>query len=80
MNVSTQLLDYNTLTFCTYNPQTGVTITCDIQPTGVVTMAMEVLHNTCNMCICDLPNMYAWSPQASGIATYVSGKSQMPML
>ena len=35
-----------------------MTITCGIQSTGVVTMAMEVLHNTCNMCICDLPDMY----------------------
>ena len=43
-----------------------MTITCGIQPTGVVTMAMEVLHNTCNMCICDLPDMYALSPQAFG--------------
>ena len=37
-----------------------------------VTMAMKVLDNSCNMCIRDLPNtwspdMYAPSPQASGI-------------
>ena len=36
-----------------------MTITCGIQPTGVVIMGMEVLYNTCNMCICDLPHMYA---------------------
>ena len=31
------------------NAQTGVTITCGIQPT-VVTMAMKVLHNTLSYC------------------------------
>ena len=30
-------------------------------------MAMEVLHNSSNMCICDLPDMYALSPWALGI-------------
>ena len=49
-----------------------VTITCGIQPTGVVTMAIMVVHNTCNLCICDLPDInviipWACSPQASGI-------------
>ena len=49
-----------------------MTITCGIQLTGVVTMAIEVLHNTCNMCFCDLPDMnalipWACGPQASGI-------------
>jgi len=28
---------------------------------------MEVLHISCNMCTCDLPNMYALSPRALGI-------------
>ena len=42
---------------------------CGTQPTGVVTMAMEVLHNICNMCICGLPDMYAVGPWASGIHT-----------
>ena len=46
---------------------TNVTITCGIQPTGIVTMVMEVLHNSCNMCIHDLPDMYALNPCASGI-------------
>ena len=55
-------------------PHTKMTITCGIQPTGVVTMAMEVLHNTCNMCICDLPDMYA------GLMAYISGKCFMCML
>ena len=41
-----------------------MTITCAIQPTGAVTMAMKVLHNTCNMCIHDLPDMYGLSPTA----------------
>ena len=49
-----------------------MTIICGIQLTGVVTMATEVLHNTCNMCFCDLPDMnalipWACGPQASGI-------------
>ena len=49
-----------------------MTVTCGIQPTSVVTMAMKVLHDTCNMCICDLPNMnvlipWACGPQASSI-------------
>ena len=44
-----------------------MTITCGIQPTGTLTMAMEVLHNTCNMYICNLSNMNAVIPQASGI-------------
>ena len=48
-------------------PQTNVTITCGIQPTGVVTMEMKVLHNTCNMYIHDLPDINALIPQALGI-------------
>ena len=42
-----------------------MTITCRIQPTGVVTMALKVLHNICNMhmCSCDLPDMYALIPR-----------------
>ena len=32
-----------------------VIITYGIQPTGAVTMAMEVLHNSCNMCSSDCP-------------------------
>ena len=54
MNVSPQLLNYNTLAVMT--SQTSVTITCGIQPTGVVTMAMKVLHNTCNICIGGMPS------------------------
>ena len=50
----------------------SVTITCGIQPTGVVTMTMKVLHNTCNMYIRDLSDMNAFilhtcSSQASGM-------------
>ena len=55
MYVCTRLLDYNALAICTHNP----TNRCDNSPTGVVTMAMKVLHNTCNMCIPDLPDMEA---------------------
>jgi len=29
-------------------------------------MHMEVLHISCNICTCDLPDMYALSPRASG--------------
>ena len=49
-----------------------MTITCGIQPTGIVTMAMKVLHNTCNMCTLDLPDMNALIPWS-----YISGKSLM---
>ena len=34
-----------------------MTVTCGIQPTGIVTMAMEVLHSSYNMCIHDLPDI-----------------------
>ena len=51
-------------------PQISVTITCGIQPTDVVTVAMEVLHNSCNMCSCDLPDMYPLVPLALDICTY----------
>ena len=44
-----------------------MTFTCSIRPTVVVTMAMEVLHNSSSMCICDLPDMYALSTRALGI-------------
>ena len=44
--------------------QTSVTMTCGIQHASVVTMAMEVLHNSCNICIHDLPDMYALELQA----------------
>ena len=49
--------------------QTYVTITCGIQPTGVATKGVEVLHNSCNMCICDSPDMYAQSLTATGLRT-----------
>ena len=42
-----------------------MTITCGIQPTSVVTMAMNVLHNTCNKCIHKLPDTYTLSPQVA---------------
>jgi len=32
--------------------------------------AAEVIHNNCNMCTCDLPDMYTLSPRASGICIY----------
>ena len=52
------------LVFVIITPQTNVTITCGIQPTGVVTMEMKVFHNTCNMCIHDLSDINALIPQA----------------
>ena len=50
-------------------------ITCGIQPTSVVTMVVKVLHNTCNVCICELPDMNALVPLASGIHTYQANPS-----
>ena len=60
-----------------------MTIACGIQPTDVVSMAVKVLHNTCNMYFYDLLDMnalfpQAYAPRASGI--HISGKSLMPML
>ena len=39
----------------------------NIQPTGAPTVAMKVLHNTLNMCMCDLPDMNALISWASGM-------------
>ena len=61
--------------FVLITSQTSVTITCGIQPTGIVTMAMEVLQNSCNMCTRDLPDMYALRLWAC-----ISGNFFMPML
>ena len=44
-----------------------MTVTCGIQSTGVVTMAMEMLRIACNMCIHDLPDMNALLLRAAGI-------------
>ena len=41
-------------------------------------LVLEVIHITCNIGSQDLPDMYAISPQASGI--HISGKSLLPML
>ena len=59
------------LHFVLITPQTSVTSTCDIQYPGTVTTAMEAFHNTCNMCILDLPDMYVLSSHASAC---ISGK------
>ena len=61
-----------------------MTITCGIQPTGIVTMAMKMLHNTCNMCIHDLPYT-VWMPSSFGLSAlklwvYISDKSFMLIL
>ena len=48
-------------------------ITCDIQPIGIVTMAMKVLYNSYNMCIHDLPSIYSLIPvlQLLHVITFV---------
>ena len=45
MNVSTQLLICNALAICTYSLTKSLTIISGIQPTGVVTMAMDMLYH-----------------------------------
>ena len=55
MSVSHPLFAYNTLAIY-YNP----TNKCE---NCFVTMAMEVLHNSCNMCSHDLPDIYTLSCQ-----------------
>ena len=53
----------NTLVTCIYNPTNKCNnYTSGIQPIGVVTMDMQVLHNSCNMCAHNLPDVYALSP------------------
>ena len=47
MHVSPQLLDYK---FVLITPQTSVIITCSIQPTGVVTMAMRKCYKALLTC------------------------------
>ena len=39
-----------------------------------------MIHNTCNMAIRDLPDMYALGPAALRLRAYISGKSPMAML
>ena len=59
MNISTQLLDYNALEICTSN----LTNKCDNYLWNFnywcCCYGNKVIHNSCNMCICDLPGMYA---------------------
>ena len=63
-----------------------MTITCGIQSNGVVTMAVEMLHNSCNMSTCLICMPKAWGPWAyisyvaRGLRAYISGKYLMPML
>ena len=58
-----------------------MTITCGIQPTGVINMAMKVLHlhNTSNICICDLPDMNALIPRACSFWALGIHIRQIPM-
>ena len=62
--------------------QVIVTIICGIQPTIVVTMAMKVLHNRCNMCTLDLTDMYALALRLVVLMPHacISVKSVMHML
>ena len=39
-----------------------------------------MLHISCNIGTCDLPDMYALRPVALGLWAYISGKSLVPML
>ena len=65
------------LHFVLITPQTSVTSTCGIQHPGAATTAMEVFHNTCNMCIHDLADMDVLSSHASAC---ISGKSMLQLL
>ena len=58
-----------------------MTITCGIQPTNVVTMAMKVLHNSCNMCTLDLTDVctHPWACGPMHARIYISGKSLLHM-
>ena len=72
MNVSTQLLDCNALTICTYNLASKCEIYLWDSNYWFCYYGNKVIHNSCNMAIRDLPDMYALSPwasdpQASGI-------------
>ena len=75
MNVSTQLLDHKALAICTYN----LVNKCDNHLWDKNYLCCyygnKVIHNTCNMAIHDLPDMYALELQAC-----ISGKSLMAML
>ena len=80
LNSDPKLLAYNTLTTVLITSQISVTIICDIQPTGVVTMATGVLHNGCNICPHDLPNIYV-RPVALRPWAYIATRQfLMPML
>ena len=54
-----------------------MTITCGILPTGVVTMAIKVLHNRCNTCTLDktgiclhLPSIWCIHYQSNHLYTF----------
>ena len=66
---------HNTLATVLIIPQISMKITCSIQLTGVVTMEIEVLHNTCDTCTCNFPDMYGWRLH-EGI--HISDESLMP--
>ena len=52
-------LNIDSLSIMLITTQTSVMITQCIQPTSIITMAMKVFHNTCNICIRDLLDKHA---------------------
>ena len=82
--MSTQLLDYKALVICTYNLANKYDIYLWDSNYWCCYYGNKVIHNTCNMALCDLPDMYTQSLRACGAAlglrVYISGKSLMAML
>ena len=50
-------------------------VRADVHP-----LTIKVVHNSCNMCTCVLPDMYTLIPRACGPRVYISGRTLMPML
>ena len=75
MNISTQLLDYNASVICTYNLMNKCDNCLWDSNYWCCYYGNKVIHNTCNMCISDLPDMYALIPLA-----LILDKSVMSML
>ena len=66
--VSTHLLNYIALAICTYNHTNKCNnyVVVAFNLLVLLLMTTEVLHNTCNMCIRDLPDTNALIPWFSG--------------
>ena len=84
--MSTQLLHYNALAICTYNLMNKCDNNLWDSNYWCCYYWNKVIHNTCNMAIRDLPDMYALSPRPAAHGhtyqanPYISGKSLMAML